>query len=48
MQDNILEYTRAFIMKAQLCREYYISLIDQGFEKNEALELCKNFKIQEL
>ena len=33
-------------IKAKLCREYYNSLVKEGFSKSEALELCKSFTTQ--
>ncbi len=33
-------------IKAKLCREYYNSLIKEGFSDIEALELCRYFTVQ--
>jgi len=39
---GMIEYQ---MMRAQLCREYYVELVSQGFDKEEALKLCDNFKM---
>ena len=44
IRQNMEGYIEMEIIKAQLCREYYIELVNQGFTKDEALELCKYYK----
>ncbi len=44
-RDNLINHIELAQLRAQLCHEYYLELIEQGFEKCEALELCKNFNI---
>lgn len=40
-KNEILEHIN---IRAEMCREYYLGLLDQGFNENDALELCKYFK----
>lgn len=40
-KNEILEHIN---IRAEMCREYYLGLLDQGFSENESLELCKYFK----
>lgn len=39
-----LELLKLMNIKAEICREYYLGLLDQGFNEIQALELCKNFE----
>lgn len=43
--DNLPAHIEFQVVKAELCREYYIELLNQSFTKEEALELCKTFEL---
>ncbi len=47
IMKHMQEMTEFMLIKAKLCREYYLGLVDEGFTKQEALELCKHFKLSE-
>lgn len=45
IRQNMSAHIEHNIIRGELCRAYYVELINQGFSKNEALTLCKDFKI---
>jgi len=47
IKQNMIEQLELMNIKAKLCREYYQALIDEGFDKAEALQICQNFKMSE-
>lgn len=47
MMADLENFSQFMLIKARLCREYYVSLVDEGFTEEEALNLCKHFKLGE-
>jgi len=43
--DNFSAYEEYQNYKAKLVKEYYDALIEEGFTKEQALELCKSIKL---
>ena len=41
--DDIENLMQLQIYRAKLTKEYFDALVDEGFSKQEALELCKTF-----
>lgn len=42
MKNNLVAFSEFIAIQARLHREKYDACIDQGFTKEQALELCKN------
>lgn len=45
IRKNMSLHIEHTIIRAQLCSEYYTELVNQGFSKDDALTLCKDFKL---
>jgi hypothetical protein len=44
--NDMVDSAKKLVPKiAKVTRLYYLSLIEEGFTKKEALELCKNYKV---
>ena len=44
ISKNLVDHIELMSIRAQLCRAYYLELVEQGFKPQEALEICKNFQ----
>jgi hypothetical protein len=42
MKNNLVAFSEFIVIQAQLHREKYDACLNQGFTKQQALELCKN------